>query len=150
MNQSGTPYNDQFNTPSSWADVLGPVYRKDDLPGSLQEAPDVLTFETRQGTLVCPARQFGVSADGSLEVLPDVSAGWSVVRTVEAQLGNTEKSASLRFLSPFLDGRRSLLDELADPTIPSEDKGHAIDDYVDTAARAGLWVGVEVEDPRHL
>lgn len=134
----------------SFARVVGPVMRLDDLLGYFAEngravdQKDLIVLATADGTLVCPEQQLTKRTDEAgnrtWEISPYAIALWKVTE-LSGNDGWT-RAASLADLKYEINGHQcSLLDIVTNPEIADEDKRSVLQYVLDEEDERVAWNG---------
>lgn len=131
----------------NWHDVIGPVYRLEDLPPNIQGDEGLIILTTEDGTKCCPVKQFDprvVTEKGRAALVVDewVSLLWRIAKNLEIQqLGLSEWTAAGSILYPLQEKTQSVVDELFS-CANDEAKKAVIVKYVERSVQGMLWNGV--------
>lgn len=138
--------------PRNWNDILGPFYRKSDLPASAANDKGLITLETSDKTEACPQFQFERNNQGELVINTHVASAWGLFLALQiSQLGESAwtKAGNLAQSRPEYDDQ-SWADILKHPDTHEQTRLDIYAAIVEDAVIAAEKLSVELVDPRKM
>jgi hypothetical protein len=135
---------DRIRPPNSWSEIVGSVCHRDSLPKEVSEASGLIVLETKDGTLVCPIKQFDDHENGRV-LNPHVSAAWQLMSDLHIrQLSEDPWTVAARLFATRHQDVKPWFDRLKEAA--SEDEiNKVLADIVDDAQIAARLQGIDLE-----
>lgn len=137
----------------TWWDIIGPVYRYEDLPPDAQENEGLIVLTTTDDTKFCPVKQFNpqiVTERGSIAAIVDEWVGklWQIAKEFEIrQLGFGEWSTAVSILYPLKGESLSVVEKLFACSDDSS-REQVIKEYVERSEMGAAWNGIVLTLPK--
>ena len=133
----------------NWRDIIGSVYRLEDLPPDVQNDEGLIILTTEDGRRYCPIKQFNpqiITEKGSIAPVVDEWVGslWQIAKKLEMKrLGFDGWTTASSILYPLLGDTQSVIDRLF---ACSDDvaRRQVIGKYIERSLRGAAWNNVRL------